>query len=223
MTDKTTAPGTSNGGQPDGTTGAPDNIVTNPTAPGTGKPPAGTAPADGIYQDGSKDDLTDEEKKGGEYVPRSRLNEVTDQVKTLQLELQKFKLVEKERLEREAAEKKARLENEQDWKSLYELEKQNRLMAEQENEQAKIATLRLKVGQKLKLKPELAERLRGNTEAEMELDGLQLLELMPKASSAADGDSSLSRRPVSVNPGKMSDEDAIIAKKRESLMYRDAI
>lgn len=195
--------------------------------PQTKKPEAKNTPPvepgpDGLYPDGSKDGLTEEEKQGGEFVPRTRLNEQTQKLKELELVVEKMRLAEEERTSAAQKATTAKLQEDQNYKALWELSEQKRVEAESNEQEAHKASLRLKVGQKLKLDPELATRLQGETEAEMELDGLKLQQLTPKVTSVADGNAG-TRRPISAGTSVPSEESLLEKKRNSSPMYRDVL
>jgi hypothetical protein len=102
-----------------------------------------------------------------------------------------------------AAEKAAAEQGE--FKRLYEEAKQKLEAAEAARKTAELAHLRAKIGGKYHLPAELAERLRGETEEELDADAAALVALLPKPAATTDAGQGISGgKPPT--PG-MSDDD----------------
>lgn len=93
---------------------------------------------------------------------------------------------EAEKAAEELAKKQA--EEQGEYKRLYEEAEARRLEAEQKAQASELARLKSSVAQKLQLPPALVDRLRGETEEELEADAKALLDAMPKPQITASND-----------------------------------
>lgn len=177
-------------------------------------------PITGLYKDGSKDGLNEEEKQGGEFIPRDRFNEKNDELKEAQLQLKKLELENKERKDKENLEERKRLENDENFKELYLLEKTKNTQLEGDLNHASLSTLRMEVGREAGLPDEISKRLVGETKAELALDALKVREHLPKKSSHADGGQG-GGRPLALQTNPTNNEDTVVAKKRANSMYNE--
>jgi len=106
-------------------------------------------------------------------IPKSRFDEVNQQLKQLRAEQ------EKAQREREAAEQQ-RLEEQNEFKALYEKERQKRETAMAEMKALQLKSMRRSIAADVGLPNGLADRLQGETEDEIKADAEALLKTLPK-------------------------------------------
>lgn len=107
-----------------------------------------------------------------------------DRIVKERLEREKAKAQEREQKAREEAERKA-AEEQGKFKELYEATLAKAEQAEQQRKALELQMLRNKVAQDVGIPGALADRLRGETQEELEADAKQLLETLPKSDPKA--------------------------------------
>ncbi len=139
-------------------------------------------------------------------VPYERFKEVNDKANDLE---KRLKAIEDEK---KAADEKA-LKDKEDFKTLYEQEQEKNKAKESE-------LLRLRVAQKKGLPADLVDRLKGETEQELEADADKLLTFVDTSKSPGNPPRKLGGGPTTLNIADMTPED--IRKNADRLMEQAA-
>lgn len=157
------------------------------------------------------------EENSGNWIPRSRVAELFSQVGDLKAQLERLEMNQRNEEDELKKAKIAQMEKDNQFEALYREEKANREAAEREKEEARLMTMRIEVGNEMKLPRILWPRLMGQTKEEMKLDAAKILDELPKVSSLADGTAG---RSVLNNPRVLS-EDQFLQQKANDPTYRD--
>lgn len=129
-------------------------------------------------------------------IPKARFDELNARAKAAEAELKKLQKAQTD-AERKRAEEQGKFEDlYKDTQAKLEAAESAAREAEEKARQAELSSLRSKIAAKHKLPDLLAERLRGDTEEEIEADAKALAETLPKAivSTATDAQAGVNTR-----------------------------
>jgi hypothetical protein len=121
---------------------------------------------------------TDTPAQGEQFIPKSRFDDVNKKLRELE---KAHAQAAKDLAERE----RKQAEEQGEFKKLYEKAQADLVAAQAAAKQAQVAQWRSEAARKFNLPPVLASRLQGETSEGIEADARQLLEALPKLSSAA--------------------------------------
>ena len=207
---------------------APENPEVPPGQPGQGGQqdlPNGQDPntgSQGLDMQALDQEFVDQipagEENSGNWIPRARVAELFSQLGDLKATVERLEMNQRNEEDELQKARIAQMEKDNQFEELYRQEKANREMAERKEEEARLMTMRIEVGNEMKLPRILWPRLVGNTKEEMKLDAAKILDELPKVSSLADGTAGRSL----LNSGqRVLSEDQLLQQKSTDPTYRD--